>query len=66
MVTVEADPVYVESRLAAGGIGCPVCREGALGGWGYARARRVEGLGDPIRPRRRGAGPVWSRRCCCR
>jgi hypothetical protein len=23
-----------------------------LGGWGYARARQVEGLSDPVRPRR--------------
>jgi hypothetical protein len=52
MVTVEADPVRVESRLATGGIGCPTCRDGVLGGWGYARARQVEGLSDPIRPRR--------------
>src|SRR5271166_5764051 len=42
MVTVEVDPVRVESWLAAG----------VLGGWGYARARRVEGLSDPVRPRR--------------
>ena len=52
MVTVEVDPVHVESRLAAGGIGCPTCGVGVLGGWGYARARRIEGLGDPLRPRR--------------
>jgi hypothetical protein len=41
MVTVEADPVRVESRLAVGGIGCPTCRDGVLGGWGYARARQL-------------------------
>jgi hypothetical protein len=52
MVTVEVDPVRVESRLAGGGIGCPTCRDGVLGGWGYARARQVEGLSDPVRPRR--------------
>ena len=52
MVTVEADPVHVESRLAVGGIGCPTCRDGVLGGWGYARARQIEGIGDPLRPRR--------------
>lgn len=52
MVTVEADPVRVESRLAAGGIGCPTCRDGVLGGWGYARARQIEGLSGPLRPRR--------------
>jgi hypothetical protein len=52
MVTVEADPVRVESRLAVGGIGCPTCRDGVLGGWGYARARQIEGIGDPLRSRR--------------
>jgi hypothetical protein len=52
MVTVEVDPVRVESRLAAGGIGCPTCRDGVLGGWGYARARQIEGLREPVRPRR--------------
>ena len=52
MVTVEVDPVHVESRLAAGGIGCPTCGDGVLGGWGYARARQIEGLSDPLRPRR--------------
>ncbi|MBI2706600.1 MAG: helix-turn-helix domain-containing protein [Actinobacteria bacterium] len=52
MVTVEVDPGRVESRLAAGGIGCPTCRDGVLGGWGYARIRQVEGLSDPVRPRR--------------
>lgn len=52
MVTVEADLVYVESRLAAGGIGCPACGSGVLGGWGYARVRQVEGLSGPLRPRR--------------
>lgn len=52
MVTVEADPVRVESRLAAGEISCPACGSGLLGGWGYARARRVEGLAGRVRPRR--------------
>jgi hypothetical protein len=52
MVTVEVDLVCVESRLSAGEIGCPACRGGVLGGWGYARARRVEGLGASVRPRR--------------
>jgi hypothetical protein len=52
MVTVEVDLVHVESRLAAGEIGCPTCRDGVLGGWGYARVRQIEGLGDPVRPRR--------------
>ena len=52
MVTVEADPVRVESRLAAGEIGCPCCGDGVLGGWGHARARRIVGVADPVRPRR--------------
>ncbi|BCO36571.1 hypothetical protein MHEC_30040 [Mycobacterium heckeshornense] len=52
MVTVEADVVRVESRLAAGEIACPACGDGVLGGWGYARARQIEGLRDVVRPRR--------------
>jgi hypothetical protein len=51
MVTVEVDPVRVESRLAAGEIACPCCG-GVLGGWGHGRARRIAGLADPVRPRR--------------
>lgn len=52
MVTVGVDLACVESRLCAGEIGCPTCRDGVLGGWGYARVRQIEGLGDPVRPRR--------------
>src|SRR5258705_3416822 len=52
MVTVEADPVHVESRLAAGGIGCRTWGVGVLGGWEYARARQIESLSDLLRPRR--------------
>lgn len=52
MVTVEADLVCVESRLAAGLIGCPSCLQGVLGGWGFARSRRVVGLVTAVRPRR--------------
>lgn len=52
MVTVEADVVHVESRLSSGGIGCPTCRGGVLSGWGYARARQIEGLRGLVRPRR--------------
>ena len=52
MVTVEVDPARVESRLAAGEIGCPSCVDGVLGGWGHARPRRVVGVADPVRPRR--------------
>src|SRR6476646_1590370 len=52
MVTVEVDPVRVESRLAAGEIGCPRCGEGVLTGWGHARSRWIDGLADSLRPRR--------------
>jgi len=52
VVTVEVDPVRVESRLSAGEIDCPTCRDGVLGGWGYARARQIEGVCGPLRPRR--------------
>lgn len=51
-MTVEVDPVRVESRLRSGAIACPACSDGVLGGWGHARARQVEGLCDPVRPRR--------------
>ena len=47
MVTVEVDPVRVESRLAAGEIGCPGYG-GVLGGWGCMPV--LEGsLGWPTR-----------------
>jgi hypothetical protein len=52
MVTVEADLVCVESRLAAGQLRCPACSRGVLGGWGFARSRRVMGLVAAVRPRR--------------
>lgn len=52
MVTVEIDPVCVESRLSAGELRCPVCPRGVLGGWGHARARSVVGCGGRVRPRR--------------
>lgn len=52
MVTVEVDPVRVESRLAAGELRCSACPDGVLAGWGFARSRRVVGLADPVRPRR--------------
>jgi hypothetical protein len=54
-VTVEADPVCAESRLAAGLIDCPGC-PGVLRPWGWARPRRVTGIDDRLRPRRA--------RCC--
>jgi len=52
MVTVEADLVCVESRLAAGQLRCPACLQGVLGGWGFARSRRVVGFAGAVRPRR--------------
>src|SRR6476619_1983352 len=52
MVTAEVDPVRVESRLAAGEIGCPRCGDGVLTGWGHARSRWIDGLADSLRPRR--------------
>lgn len=54
MVTVEADPVAVEARLAGGAVGCPDC-PGVLRAWGWARRRRVLGLGA-LRPRRARCG----------
>ncbi len=52
MVTVEVDPVCVESRLAAGEVLCPSCPGGVLTGWGFARARPVVGVAELVRPRR--------------
>ena len=51
VVTVEADQVRVESRLLAGQVDCPVCRE-ALRPWGWARPRGVRGIAGVLRPRR--------------
>lgn len=50
-MTVEADPVGVESRLMGGRVDCPDC-SGALRPWGWARPRRVHGIGGVLRPRR--------------
>lgn len=54
-MTVEADPVRVESRLAGGLLGCPGCA-GVLRPWGWARPRRVSGIGEGLRPRRTRCG----------
>src|SRR5258708_4535741 len=54
MLTVEASPVSVERRLAAGDLSCPCCG-GVLARWGWARERALRGLGGRltrIRPRR--------------
>ncbi|MGH3755961.1 MAG: hypothetical protein ACRDRP_25430 [Pseudonocardiaceae bacterium] len=50
-MTVEADPVRVESRLVAGQVGCPDC-PGVLRRWGWARPRGVHGRAGVLHPRR--------------
>lgn len=50
-MTVEADPVLVETRLAGGRLACPGCGQ-SLRPWGWARVRRVYGIADVLRPRR--------------
>ena len=50
-MTVEADPVGVESRLTAGQVDCPDC-PGVLRPWGWARPRGVHGIAGVLRPRR--------------
>lgn len=51
MLTVEGDQARVESRLVSGRIDCPGCSRG-LRPWGWARPRRVHGIGEVLRPRR--------------
>lgn len=51
MLIVEGDQARVESRLVAGRIDCPEC-SGGLRPWGWARPRRVHGIGGVLRPRR--------------
>jgi hypothetical protein len=51
LVTVEADPVLVETRLVDGHLVCPGCEQ-SLRPWGWARAREVHGLVETLRPRR--------------
>jgi hypothetical protein len=61
VLTVEADVVSVERRLAAGGVSCSWC-DGRLVPWGWARPRLLRGPGTTtvlVRPRRgycRGCG----------
>lgn len=50
MLTVNVNPLVVESELAAGKIECQKC-SGPLGGWGWAGSRKVCGVGK-FRPRR--------------
>lgn len=51
-MTVEADPVLVEARLAEGRVGCPGCPQSSLRPWGWARKRRVHGIAEVLQPRR--------------
>jgi hypothetical protein len=54
VLTVEADPVRVEVRLARGELVCPGCR-GVLRPWGWARSRVLRdasGGSVEVRPRR--------------
>ena len=54
VLTVEADRLSVERRLAAGDLGCPGCGHG-LSPWGWAVARVLRGPGAQmvrVRPRR--------------
>ena len=54
-MTVEADPVRVESRLVARQVDCPCC-PGVLRPWGWARPRGVHGIDGVRRPRRARCG----------
>jgi hypothetical protein len=51
VVTVEADPVLVESRLVGGKVECPGCAA-VLRPWGWARPRTIFGLVGVLVPRR--------------
>jgi hypothetical protein len=51
VVTVEADPVLVESRLVTGKVVCPGCAA-VLRPWGWARPRTIFGLAGVLVPRR--------------
>lgn len=54
MLTVSPDAFLVESQLETGKLGCPWCRRGVLGPWGWAQERTV-GRGwaaRRVRPRR--------------
>lgn len=48
---IVADPEVAEAALAGGQLRCPCCL-GTLRAWAYARARRVRGLAEVVRPRR--------------
>jgi hypothetical protein len=53
VIIVENEPAKVETDLAAGVFGCPVCG-GRLARWGHARRRWLRGEEGPVevRPRR--------------
>ena len=53
VLIVENDPAKVETDLAAGAVGCPVCG-GRLARWSFARRRSLRAESDPVelRPRR--------------
>lgn len=53
VIIVENDPAKVETDLAAGVVGCPVCG-GRLARWGWARQRWLRCEAGPVelRPRR--------------
>jgi hypothetical protein len=58
VLTVGADAVEVEGRLAGGEFECPCCG-GVLAGWGWARARVLRGSRGLVRLRPRRARCVW-------
>jgi uncharacterized protein DUF6431 len=58
VLTVGADAVEVEGRLAGGELECPCCG-GALAGWGWARTRVLRGSRGPVRLRPRRARCAW-------
>jgi len=64
VVTVEADQVGVESRLAAGRVDCPDCR-GPLRPGGRVHGGCMGSAGCCVRGGPAVAG-VGSRTCCCR
>jgi hypothetical protein len=57
VLTVGANAVEVEGRLAGGELACPCC-EGVLARWGWARSRVLRGGRGPVevRPRRARCG----------
>jgi len=56
MVTVSPVESVVESQLSSGQLACPVCGDGVLSRWGYARRRRLVGDDVSVCPRRARCG----------